>query len=93
MPYIPGPTRTKFDAAINRLVSELNNYENDALCGQLNYVISSLIWRMCGHNGDGELNYARINAVLGAVEAAKLEFYRRIAVPYEDEKIEQNGDI
>ncbi len=31
--------------------------------------------------------------VLGALEAAKLEFYRRKIAPYEDEKIKENGDI
>jgi hypothetical protein len=31
--------------------------------------------------------------VLGAMEAAKLEFYRRIVSPYEDEKIALHGDV
>lgn len=30
--------------------------------------------------------------VLGALECCKLEFYRRVAVPYEDRKITLNGD-
>ena len=30
--------------------------------------------------------------ILGALEAAKIEFYRRIVAPYEDEKIAENGD-
>jgi hypothetical protein len=37
--------------------------------------------------------YADLHAVLGAMEAAKLEFYRRIVSPYEDEKIAENGDV
>lgn len=31
--------------------------------------------------------------VLAALEAAKLEFYRRQVAPYEDKKIESNGDV
>jgi hypothetical protein len=34
-----------------------------------------------------------MNDVLGALHAAGLEFNRRIVAPYEDTKIEQNGDI
>lgn len=37
--------------------------------------------------------YADFHAVLGAMEAAKLEFYRRVVSPYEDAKIAENGDV
>ena len=38
-------------------------------------------------------NYAACNTVIGALECAKLELYRRIIGPYEDKAIEKNGDI
>lgn len=31
--------------------------------------------------------------IQGALECCKLEFYRRVAVPYEDRKIKLNGDV
>tara|TARA_Y100000296_G_C5178378_1_gene261563 strand:+ start:2143 stop:2556 length:414 start_codon:yes stop_codon:yes gene_type:complete len=31
--------------------------------------------------------------ILGAVECAKLELYRRAVVPYEKKKIKENGDV
>ncbi len=37
-------------------------------------------------------NYQAINDCIGAVEGAKLEFYRLIAVPYEEKKILENGN-
>ena len=37
--------------------------------------------------------YASINDVMGALEGAKLEFYRRVVAPYEDLKIIMNGDV
>ena len=40
-----------------------------------------------------EPDYAAHNAVLGAMEAAKLEYYRRVVAPYEDTKIAENGDV
>ena len=30
---------------------------------------------------------------MGVLECCKLEFYRRVAAPYEDIKIEENGDV
>jgi hypothetical protein len=41
----------------------------------------------------GTLRYAHLNEVIGALECAKLELYRRIAVPYEDQKITESGDV
>lgn len=58
--------------------------------GELNYIITRLIH---GYAQRGGLNYQKINDVLGALEGAKAEFYRRVAVPYEDRKIETNGDV
>jgi hypothetical protein len=58
--------------------------------GELNFMITRLlIW----YENDHGKSYGTMNDILGAVEAAKLEFYRRAVVPYEDEKIKQNGDV
>ena len=42
---------------------------------------------------NGKVSYSLINEVTGALENAKLEFYRRVVVPYEDMKIKINGDV
>ena len=39
------------------------------------------------------LSYSNINEAVGALECAKLELYRRVAAPYEDTKIAENGDV
>ena len=57
--------------------------------GELNYLFTQLAIRYLGK----QLNYQRINDVIGALEGAKLELYRRLASPYEDGKIEENGDV
>lgn len=57
--------------------------------GELNYLFTMLIKEYL-RNG---VNYQKINDVIGALEGAKLEFYRRVVAPYEDEKIKQNGDV
>ena len=58
--------------------------------GELNYLISDLIDQYIIANNK---SYDTINDVLGALEGAKLEFYRRAAAPYEDVKARLNGDV
>lgn len=58
--------------------------------GELNYTISKTVDDYLKRKG---LSYASINEVIGVLECAKLELYRRIAAPYEDGKIRENGDV
>lgn len=57
--------------------------------GELNYAITEIILDYA----DNHPGYQGINDVLGALEGAKLEFYRRYVAKYEDEKIQENGDV
>ena len=36
--------------------------------------------------------YAQINAAIGMMECCKLELYRKVAAPYEDQKEHDNGE-
>lgn len=58
--------------------------------GELNYLITMVIKDYIWAN---ELNYQTINDILGALDGASKEFYRRVAVPYEESKISLNGDV
>ncbi len=55
--------------------------------GELNYQITALLNNYLDLHG---ASYSVYNDCLGALEGAKLEFYRRVVVPYEDEKREAN---
>jgi hypothetical protein len=79
MPYIKQHRR--------HLVPNDSNPETD---GELNFVITTLIQQYLVKKG---LNYSNINTCIGVLECAKLELYRRIASPYEDTKIKENGDV
>jgi|TARA_A100001011_G_scaffold371898_1_gene429721 hypothetical protein len=70
--------------------NELDNGAMPETAGELNYMISSLLDEYLTEKGK---NYNNINEVIGMLECAKLELYRRVAAPYEDEKIDQNGDV
>ena len=82
MPYIKEKDREKF-GKIN-LIFPKNP-------GELNYIISTIINSYL--LSSNKLNYGRINECIGVLECVKQEVYRRIAIPYEDIKIEENGDV
>lgn len=58
--------------------------------GELNYLITLLL---IDYTEAKDVSYQTINDIVGALEGAKLEFYRRIAVPYENAKMAEHGDI
>lgn len=84
MPYISLKDRIHFDPAIDNIIAALGGP------GDLNYVITKLAHGLARIKGK---NYAAYNEVIGALECAKLEMYRHIIGPYEDTKIEANGDV
>tara|TARA_B100000029_G_scaffold253000_1_gene249942 strand:- start:17049 stop:17333 length:285 start_codon:yes stop_codon:yes gene_type:complete len=88
MPYIPNEDRTGFEYIIQTLTAALTN--DEPFAGRLNYVISSVLANMIKEKG---MSYGLINEFIGALECAKLEAYRRVAAPYEDLKVSENGDV
>ena len=58
--------------------------------GELNYQFSKLLNDFVVAKG---LSYSTINEAMGALESCKLEFYRRVASPYEDKKCIENGEV
>lgn len=82
MPYIEQDDRKYLDDKIANIVLQSP--------GELNYIITKLLDRYIAVN---KKNYKVLNETIGVLECAKLELYRRIAAPYEDEKIKQNGDV
>ena len=59
--------------------------------GELNYCITRLI--MAYLRRKAPWGYQHVNDALGALEGAKLELYRRVAAPYENDKAVQHGDV
>ena len=90
MPYINKHLRKKLDPYIEDLIEELIGTEvlhAANIEGSLNYAITRLL------RGIYSLSYKDINNAMGVLESVKQEHYRRVAAPYEDIKIEENGDL
>lgn len=80
MPYIKQERR---DALLK------NGHDMES-AGELNYILTRIALKYLEQHS---LSYKTINDIVGALEGAKMEFYRRIAVPYEQSKIRTNGDV
>ena len=92
MPYLKEKDRERYTDAIveiEEVLIERFAVKHD-VAGDMNYIITEI---MVGFFNRNKLNYSRINMFMGALECCKLELYRRLAAPYEDEKIKENGDV
>ncbi len=63
--------------------------------GELNFAITTICLAYLGDQlaEQRALRYAQLNDVIGVLESAKLEFYRRLVAEFEDTKIQKNGDV
>ncbi len=96
MPYINEEERVELDNQIDNMIlairdnkTNLNNpHDFSNYLGRINYCFSRIIYGVMR-----DVSYRNIAMVTGVLENIKQEYYRRIAEPYEDIKIRQNGDI
>jgi hypothetical protein len=85
MPYIDKGRRLLLQPS-----TEVGGDKEVTSAGELNYMITMLCLDYLKQTG---YSYSTLNSIVGALECAKQEFYRRAAVPYEDIKMRQNGDV
>lgn len=102
MPYTRPEHRPPLDPHVDRLcvqIHRLRETTGKGVAGFANYSITRLLLKLLGVKDltnippIGSHDYDRINEAIGMLECCKLELYRRLAAPYEDTKIEQNGDV
>ena len=87
MPYIKKDSRPEIDKLLKPLAKHLASLPVQEQDGSLNYTVTKLIHRLYPKK------YFHLNRALGVLSAITLELYRRVAGPYEDEKIKENGDV
>lgn len=80
MPYIPESLRESIKCS--QIVPNTP--------GELNYKLTEIVHRYIEKHG---ISYTVLNEVIGVLECAKLELYRMIAAPYENEKRSVNGPV
>lgn len=87
MPYIKAGNRNKYEKILEELVEILKTLPPEEIDGELNYVVTKILKEIY------PLRYFHINKAVGVLECIKLEYYRRVAAPYEDSKIKEAGDV
>ena len=92
MPYIKEEDREKFDEIIEKFDDLKKDLSPTLTSGDLNYlitkIIDSFLWRKGYHP-----KYQDYNDVIGVLECAKMELYRRQIAPYENKKMDESGDV
>jgi len=92
VPYIAQEKRDVINPGVDQVIQAFRQLESDDADnnfeGNLNYAITTLLVKAYGLK-----SYRDVNDVVGALECCKLEFYRRAAAPYEDQKSFDNGDV
>ena len=87
MPYIKKEDRKKWEKIIAEVTELLKDVPKENVDGDLNYFITSVLLN------NYEKKYFNYNRAIGMLECCKLELYRNIVGPYEDEKIKENGEV
>lgn len=85
MPYIKQDLRKQ-----RREIKHLGKTPSLETAGELNYEITLLC---LAYLDQKSTSYETLNSIIGALESAKLEFYRRVIVPYERNAMDKNGDV
>jgi len=90
IPYIKSRDRVRIEFCtgkinpIGALIGAINTE------GDLNYVITRLCHKFLEKKGK---KYSTLNTIIGVLECAKQEFYRKVCSPYEDLKEKENGSL
>jgi hypothetical protein len=87
LPYIKAEKRKKYETVLEDLVKILKTLPPEKIDGELNYVVTKILKEIY------PLRYFHINKAVGVLECIKLEYYRRVAAPYENQKIKETGDV
>lgn len=87
MPYIRRELREQLDPAIETVKSAIGRLPAGDADGIMNYAITKILTGIYGRR------YSAYMAMVGTLEAVKLELYRKLAAPYEDRKAIENGEV
>ncbi len=87
MPYIAKDDRPRYDKTLDELIKTLKERPVENVDGDINYCVTRILKEVY------PLRYFHLNRAMGVLSCIQQEFYRRVAAPYEDTKIQQNGDV
>ena len=87
MPYVSEEKRDNLDYHISNLVASIKKEEK--LSGSINYSITRILLEAL----KDPISYDQYNSMIGVLECAKLELYRRRVAEYENLAKAKNGEV
>lgn len=90
MPYVTERQKAQLKPLTDALVVFMGQ-NREMKAGDLNYIITTVVNQWLAQKS--KVGYEEMNAAMGALVGAQAEFYRRMVAPYEDQKMEENGDV
>lgn len=92
MPYITKNYREELEPLIDALAAKVKEIHaanpQQTRDGLLNFSFTEIIGAVFPN-----ARYTDMNEVVGMLECCKLEYYRKVASPYEDKKEAENGKV
>lgn len=88
MPYIKPKYRPEIDKTLEPLLEHLNTLPLEKQDGAFSYTVTRILNSLYSKD-----NYFTLNRSMGSLSAVQDEWYRRKIAPYEDRKIQENGDV
>jgi hypothetical protein len=87
MPYITQDDRKHYTGSLDDLTDDIE--EMGPVSGHVTYILYMIVARWFKK----QPSYSTICKIRGCLIGTLAEFDRRIAAPYEDKKIKENGDV
>jgi hypothetical protein len=87
MPYIEKQFRDKIDPLLDPLLKFMKDMPISGRDGDLAYIFYKLL------DNSYQGSFSSYNSGMGVLSSVGQEFYRRKIAPYENSKIESNGDV
>ncbi len=87
MPYIKKEQRPQIDKLVQPIIEHVKSLPVEDQDGSINYAVTKILKNVYPKK------YFHFNRALGVLTAITQEFYRKIIGPYEEEKIQENGDV
>lgn len=92
MPYLVKPLKQEIDEnGIREAADYLSTLDDRHFIGAINYLNFKIVRRRLSKPGN--LSYFMFAAIVGSLMCCVMEIYRRLVIPYENQKIQQNGDV
>lgn len=90
MPYINDDMREEVDGDISNILEYVDSVKKDGnkIDGLINYIITKIVVESFK-----PLSYSTGSDMIKTLECSKLEIYRRLLSPYENNAVERNGDL